>query len=233
MDLKASQRMLITDGGGRSLGLSFQPATSSTPISVTASDLTGSALTSLEGDLTGGQSVLDGWTSANPTSYTGLSYLSLSAGRFYPGAGFELWSYSGGAWRTIAPNDLTFDGTYVSFAPTAALDGGGYAVSGIPVLGGDANLDGRVDINDLTIVLTSYGMTGMTWSQGDFTGDGVVDINDLTIVLTSYNATAGERIAAVPEPCTLALLPAGAACLLALAWRRPRSIATTWKGLLE
>ncbi len=33
---------------------------------------------------------------------------------------------------------------------------------------GDANGDGRVDVNDLTIVLTNYGQTGMLWSQGDF-----------------------------------------------------------------
>ena len=54
---------------------------------------------------------------------------------------------------------------------------------------GDANLDGRVDINDLTIVLSHYGQTGMTWTEGEFTGDGTVDINDLTIVLAHYNDT--------------------------------------------
>ena len=37
-------------------------------------------------------------------------------------------------------------------------------------LPGDANLDGTVDINDLTIVLANYGQTGMTWTQGEFTG---------------------------------------------------------------
>ena len=38
-------------------------------------------------------------------------------------------------------------------------------------LPGDANLDGRVDINDLTIVLANYGQTGMEWAQGEFTGE--------------------------------------------------------------
>ena len=52
---------------------------------------------------------------------------------------------------------------------------------------GDANVDGKVDINDLTIVLANYNQTGMTWAQGEFTGDGTVDINDLTIVLANYN----------------------------------------------
>ena len=64
-------------------------------------------------------------------------------------------------------------------------------------LDGDANLDGTVDINDLTIVLANYGRTGMGWVQGEFTGDGTVDINDLTIVLAQYGqslaASAGAR----------------------------------------
>ena len=81
-----------------------------------------------------------------------------------------------------------------------------------PTLPGDANLDGKVDINDLTIVLAHYNQTGMTWAQGEFTGSGTVDINDLTIVLANYNETAGSSaggIAAVPEPSALLLLAAG------------------------
>ena len=60
------------------------------------------------------------------------------------------------------------------------------------LLPGDANGDGKVDINDLTIVLAHYGQTGMTWAQGEFTGDGTVDINDLTIVLANYGQSAGS-----------------------------------------
>ena len=80
-----------------------------------------------------------------------------------------------------------------------------------PALPGDANLDGTVDINDLTIVLAHYGQTGMTWGQGEFTGDGTVDINDLTIVLANYNKSAGASagMAAVPEPSCLVLLGIG------------------------
>jgi hypothetical protein len=88
---------------------------------------------------------------------------------------------------------------------------------------GDANGDGRVDINDLTIVLANYGQTGCAWSQGCMDGDptGAVDINDLTIVLANYGRTAGAvGIGAVPEPGTLLLLAAGLAGLLARAWRR-------------
>ena len=82
---------------------------------------------------------------------------------------------------------------------------------------GDANIDGRVDINDLTIVLANYGGTnGVTWAMGDFNGDGRVDINDLTIVLANYGATIEAPVvrggmAAVPEPGVFALLAAALA----------------------
>ena len=73
--------------------------------------------------------------------------------------------------------------------------------SGTPEVPGDANLDGKVDINDLTIVLAHYNQTGMTWAEGEFTGDGTVDINDLTIVLAHYNQTVGSSAGRHRPPC--------------------------------
>ena len=70
-------------------------------------------------------------------------------------------------------------------------------------LPGDANRDGKVDVNDLTVVLTNFGQTtGVSWSSGDFNGDGKVDVNDLTIVLSHFGSSVGDSagIAAVPEP---------------------------------
>ena len=68
-------------------------------------------------------------------------------------------------------------------------------------LPGDANGDGVVDINDLTIVLASYGQTGMNWNEGEFTGSGTVDINDLTIVLRTTIRASARRAPPAWAPC--------------------------------
>ena len=116
---------------------------------------------------------------------------------------YTLWAYNG----TTTPGRaghrpqrrrLTFDGTDYSFGLAGSagksLQFGGYdyAVSALRCLKGDANLDGKVDINDLTIVLAHYNQTGQTWTDGEFTGSGTVDINDLTIVLANYNTSVGS-----------------------------------------
>ena len=101
-----------------------------------------------------------------------------------------------------------------------------------PALPGDANLDGRVDINDLTVVLAHFGQTaGVAWSTGDFIGDGQVDINDLTILLSHFGQSDGASpaaTAAVPEPRSVALLVAWVSAVL-LAGMRKRPILTTCK----
>ena len=100
-------------------------------------------------------------------------------------------------------------------------------------LPGDANLDGKVDINDLTIVLAHYNQTGRRWTTGEFTGSGTVDINDLTIVLAHYNQTlgsSGPSLASVPEPSALLLVLAG--LLLLPIWCRADS-GPSFRGRLD
>jgi hypothetical protein len=87
---------------------------------------------------------------------------------------------------------------------------------------GDANLDGVVGDEDVTIVGATYGMTsGATWALGDFTYDGAVDDADVTLVSALYDPTATPlpsptvgTVAAVPEPSTMVLLSAMVAGLL-------------------
>ena len=230
----ADQRALWTDVNGNQLGASFLASGNT----VTVSALGG---TPAPPGLPNNNVVLGDWSlsgmaagSSNPV------YLSLSGNR--AAANDTLWCYNGSSWSqltatptstagfTYAP-DLTFDGTYYNFTVTGSggtgvgFDGYDYAVVGTPKLAADINVDGRVDINDLTIVLANYGQAGKTWTQGSIDGDptGTVDINDLTIVLANYGATisasAGPGISAVPEPCAFLLLAAGLLGLLAYVWR--------------
>ncbi len=84
---------------------------------------------------------------------------------------------------------------------------------------GDADLDGRVTIADLTILADHYGQSaGVNWMSADFDLDGRVTIADLTILADHYGDTrggvGGVGGAAVPEPATLTLLAFAGTALL-------------------
>ncbi len=91
-----------------------------------------------------------------------------------------------------------------------------------PATPGDANLDGYVNVTDLGILATNYGITsGMGWGEGDFTDDGAVNVNDLGILATWYGTVPGSQ--AVPEPSTIMLVLLGVLGLAATARRGKRS----------
>ena len=88
----------------------------------------------------------------------------------------------------------------------------------ILLIGGDATLDWRVELADLSVLAFHFDTpTDMRWNNGDFDGDSAVTLTDLSILAFNWNVgTAG----AIPEPATLALL---AAAPLALRRRRRRA----------
>ncbi len=95
-----------------------------------------------------------------------------------------------------------------------------------PELLGDANIDGHVDLTDLSTVLNNFGSSTVAWTSGNFDGAGTIDLTDLSDVLNNFGATdpgASETpavAAAAPEPASLALAGTGAILLVR---RRRRS----------
>jgi hypothetical protein len=116
-------------------------------------------------------------------------------------------------------NITTFDG--VSVSPTDILVK--YTIAG------DANLDGHVDLTDLSTVLNNFGQPSANWTSGNFDGGPTIDLTDLSDVLNNFGrsipqgsvAAPGAALAiASPEPTSLAILTVAAPLLLRRKARR-------------
>jgi hypothetical protein len=176
--------------------------------------------------------------------YTGTSPLTtlrsqILAGRGGAGLG-ATWAGQGitsSAAASAAPESRS-----VGFAENSSLPLGAYTVfrnqpvDATSVLiahtrTGDANLDGIVNDDDVTIVGATYapGTPQASWALGDFDFNGFVDDDDVTLlgvfydpaaqpVIAPESASAGG-VAAVPEPSSVALALL-ASVLAAIAIRR-------------
>ncbi|WP_145445494.1 aspartyl protease family protein [Mucisphaera calidilacus] len=67
---------------------------------------------------------------------------------------------------------------------------------------GDANLDGQVDLLDLSSLAASFDGIG-GWSDGDFNGDQWVNLLDLSLLATHFETSS------IPEPASLFMVMAG------------------------
>ena len=96
---------------------------------------------------------------------------------------------------------------------------------------GDANLDGVVNDDDVTIVGAVYapGVPNASWANGDFDYNGFVDDDDVTLLGALY--APGEApipvpqggVSAVPEPATWLMLTLGGLSAGLVGWRRRKS----------
>ncbi len=71
---------------------------------------------------------------------------------------------------------------------------------------GDANLDGRVDLEDFSLLKQSFGSSA-GWNGGDFNGDQIVNLADFTTLKDQFGTVGAPSPAgaAVPEPSTILL----------------------------
>ena len=79
-----------------------------------------------------------------------------------------------------------------------------------PLLMGDANYDGFVDDDDLSLLLANWKGGDMGWGRGDFNASQDVDDDDLSLLLANWTGSPPV----VPEPATAGLLVLGAAAIL-------------------
>ena len=130
----------------------------------------------------------------------------------------------------------------IGYAENAALPAGPYTeFRGEPVdttsvlitytRTGDANLDGTVNDDDVTIMSSNYapGVSKPFWALGDFDYNGFVDDDDVTLLGAFYNPNATPLIGAspaipnttvpVPEPRTASLVVIGLLIVAALSRR--------------
>ena len=81
-----------------------------------------------------------------------------------------------------------------------------------PELRGDANIDGTVDLSDLSTILNHFGQSTLNWTDGNFDNAPTIDLTDLSDVLNNFgqtNPNASESCPlSAPEPTTLLLLVA-------------------------
>lgn len=90
---------------------------------------------------------------------------------------------------------IVFDETKGRFDVSRLGTEGVVVFHALPLIAGDANVDGMVDLLDLSILAAHFneGVAG-SWN-GDFNGDGVVDLLDLSILAGNFGASNS-----VPEP---------------------------------
>jgi autotransporter-associated beta strand protein len=117
---------------------------------------------------------------------------------------------------------------------------GGQTVTGTDTLvmytyGGDANLDGKINVDDYGRIDSNIGLGTAGWYNGDFNYDGKVNVDDYGVIdsnigiqgapfptAAGLGASTLAGVSAVPEPASIAILGLSAVALLGGRRRRGR-----------
>jgi polyhydroxybutyrate depolymerase len=192
-------------------------------------------------DLQNGSAVID-YNGVSPVATIRQQILT---GRGGPGLGAS-WNGRGiTSSAAAAANAAEPESRSIGYAENSNLPLGSYAsFRGQPVddtsllmaftRTGDANLDGVVNDEDVTIVGATYapGVSQSDWALGDFDYNGFVDDDDVTLLGVFYDPTAppigvapfvvSGQSAAVPEPSALVLIASALGVLLMAVRQRAR-----------
>jgi hypothetical protein len=172
-------------------------------------DSTGAVASVLTSLSVGAGATLDITNNALVVDYTGDSPAStirdkILSGRGGSGLG-QSWNGTGITSSTVVEvNSIDPESRSIGVAENASLPLGAYthfrgvgvdntAVLVVYTRTGDANLDGVVNDDDVTIVGASYapGVPNASWATGDFEYNGFVDDDDVTLLGVFYNPLAG------------------------------------------
>jgi hypothetical protein len=219
--------------GGPDTTFRLQPASGVAVLS--SLDVDGDDMPAATFDLTNNALVID-YSGPSPEEMIRTQIL---AGRGGPGLD-AAWDGKGitSSSATVANNDEP-DSRSIGYAENSALPLGPYMnfrgqqVDDTSILiaftrTGDANLDGVVNDDDVTILGAFYapGVSNPHWALGDFDYNGFVDDDDVTLLGVFYDPSAAPLIAsvspgtnevtAVPEPSTLVSLSVSVLMLSAL-----------------
>jgi hypothetical protein len=213
------------------------PATSG-PLNLTAGLANGALAANL--DLRENSALID-YTVNSPAETVRQQILTARGG---PGLG-KTWNGNGiSSSAAAAANAAEPESRSIGYAENSALPLGPYTMfRGQPVddtslliaytRTGDANLDGLVNDDDVTIVGATYapGVPQPHWALGDFDYNGFVDDDDVTLLGVFYDpsaqplialAEAANHVAAIPEPRTSLLIVIALAALVPLGIARLR-----------
>ena len=152
----------------------------------------------------------------NGSTYTGTTGL-IQAGR--NGSSLPLWD---GSNAIVTSQSTATSGNLHSIGIATANQAGRSVFAGVTVTpddllvmftyGGDANLDGKINIDDYVRIDNGIagGLTG--WFNGDFNYDGKVNIDDYTTIIDANIASqtgvflTSAGVQPIPEPATTVLL---------------------------
>jgi autotransporter-associated beta strand protein len=223
----------------------------------TALTVGGSAIVRPDGSATGTSNVFTltipagGKLDLNDNKLISASAVGSVSGVTYSGVtGLIQSGRNGGGWGgsgiVTSQTDAT-GGTFTSIgiataaqakgiAATATTTWGGQTVTGSDTLvmytyGGDANLDGKLNVDDYGRIDSNIGLGTAGWFNGDFNYDGKVNVDDYGIIDSNIGiqgapfpsgvgAAGPGGVTAVPEP---ALSPLSLALLLTSLSRRRRT----------